>query len=62
MSIRLLLVFVSLMLVIDGDTLVAGAKKAKKKKPIEHPEVSSYKRPDDITPTLYCESCNAILD
>ena len=48
-------------ILLDSNHLIL-AKKAKKKKPIEYPDISSHKRPSDITPSLYCEACNAILD
>ena len=67
LSIKRLILTMCLLLIIDTGSLLffkeAEAKKnTKKKKPINYPEVSSHKRPDDITPALYCESCNAILD
>ena len=33
----------------------------KKKNKIKYPEFSSHKRPNDIEPLLYCESCRGII-
>ena len=33
----------------------------KKNKKIKYPEFSSHKRPTDIEPLLYCESCRGII-
>ena len=57
--------FTLLLLMILGDhegSLSVLAKKSKKKKTIEYPEISSHKRPTDIKPELYCEACNALIE
>ena len=35
--------------------------KPKKSAKIKYPEVSSHKRPPNIEPLLYCESCRALI-
>ena len=61
MCLRFVMFITLATILLDSNHLIL-AKKAKKKKPIEYPDISSHKRPSDITPSLYCEACNAILD
>ena len=61
------LYFVVLMLLLSDTTeakKVSQKKKLHKKKKnseIVHPEQSSYKRPAEITPGLYCEACKGAV-
>ena len=41
--------------------LSVEAKKKSKKVAIDHPNTSSYKRPDFTTPGLYCLGCQAVM-
>ena len=55
MKLTIFYVFLILMLSqVDG-------KKKKQKINIKYPEFSSHKRPTDIEPLLYCESCRGII-
>lgn len=43
-----------------GDKKKGKKKKEKAEEPIEYPEVSSHKRPEEVSPEFYCATCLAI--
>ena len=47
-----------LLLLFVVTTTLARKKKQEK---IVYPEISSHKRPNNIEPLLYCESCRAVI-
>ena len=51
--------FFWLFVILAANQVLAKKKKGNQK--IVYPEVSSHKRPNNIEPLLYCESCRAVV-